>query len=54
MIYLIIIFLIIVSLRTLSFAKYIWGSGNKQGSISVIILTVITFTFPVILAYIRS
>lgn len=53
MLYLIIIFLLIVSFYTVTFAIYTWDKGNKSGAIAVIALALITFIFPIIVALIK-
>ncbi len=53
MLYLIIIFLLIVSFYTLTFAKYTWDQGNRQGAVSIIILALVTLIFPAAAAIIK-
>jgi len=53
MLYLIIIFLLMASFYTLTFAKYIWKQGNVLGAISVIILALVNLIFPSIVAFLR-
>lgn len=51
--YLIIIFLLIISFYTLTFAQYTWNKGNAGGAISVIILALVALIFPAIVAIMK-
>jgi len=53
MLYLIIIFLLVVSFYTLTFAKYTWHKGNISGAIGVIFLALVSLVFPAIVAMMK-
>lgn len=51
--YIIILFLLIMSIHPLSYAKYNWGKKNKLGAIGAILLAIAAVVFPSVLLILR-
>lgn len=51
--YIIILFLLIMAIYPLSYAKYNWNNKNKFGAVGMILLILASIIVPVILLFVR-
>ncbi len=51
--YILILFILIMALYPLSYAKYNWKNKNKFGAVGMILLILASIVVPVILIFIR-
>lgn len=51
--YVIILFLLVISMYPLSYAKYNWNEGNKLGAIGTIILAAAAIAIPSMMLFFR-
>ncbi|OPZ91518.1 MAG: hypothetical protein BWY74_01948 [Firmicutes bacterium ADurb.Bin419] len=49
----IILFLLIISIQPISYAKYNWSRNNKLGAVGTIFITLVGVVYPVVLLFSR-
>lgn len=48
-----ILFLLIISIKPLSYAKYNWSRNNKLGAVGTIFIALVGVVYPIVLLYLR-